>query len=98
MSGEACGSAAVPDDHAATIGGTPGDMKMNISMYYAVVTMFDLIKFPLLLLPNAIRAASGASASYRRITDYFHRPTFEDKRQRGDVAGTQHHPSFTMFL
>lgn len=74
--------------YASTINGSPGDMKMNISIYYAVVTMFDLIKFPLLLLPNAIRAASGASASYRRITDYFHRPTFEDKRQRGEERGS----------
>jgi ABC-type multidrug transport system fused ATPase/permease subunit len=74
--------------YACTIGGTPAAMKIDINILYAVTTMFDLIKFPLFLLPNAIRAASGASASYRRILDYFHRPTFEDQRQTAEVAGS----------
>jgi ABC-type multidrug transport system fused ATPase/permease subunit len=73
--------------YACTIGGTSDAMKINIDIVYAVTNMFDLIKFPLFLIPNAIRAASGASASYRRILDYFRRPTFEDQRQSADIVG-----------
>ena len=73
--------------YACTIGGTSDAMKINISIVYAITNMFDLIKFPLFLIPNAIRAASGASAGYRRILDYFHRPTFEDQRQSAEIVG-----------
>jgi hypothetical protein len=62
-------------------------MRININIVYAVTTMFDLIKFPLFLLPNAIRASSSASASYRRILDYFNRPIFEDQRLSAHIPG-----------
>jgi ABC-type multidrug transport system fused ATPase/permease subunit len=74
--------------YAFTIGGTPSDLRMNLDINFAVVQMFDLIKFPLLLLPNAVRAASGAAASYRRILDYFNLPTFEDQRQSSETVGS----------
>jgi ABC-type multidrug transport system fused ATPase/permease subunit len=61
---------------------------INQPIYFAVIQMFDLIKFPLLLLPNAIRAASGAAASYRRIHSYMNQPAFEDKRQISGKAGS----------
>jgi ABC-type bacteriocin/lantibiotic exporter with double-glycine peptidase domain len=54
---------------------------INMDIYFAVASMFDLIKYPMLLLPNAIRAASGASASYSQIYSYFNLPAFNDQRE-----------------
>jgi ABC-type multidrug transport system fused ATPase/permease subunit len=71
--------------YAFTISDTP--RSINQPIYFAVLQMFDLIKFPLLLLPNAIRAASGAVASYRRIHAYLNQPAFEDKRQPSATVG-----------
>jgi len=38
-------------------------------------------RYPLLALPNAVRACSNAAAAYTRITDYLRRPHYTDKRE-----------------
>jgi ABC-type transport system involved in cytochrome bd biosynthesis fused ATPase/permease subunit len=61
--------------YAATTG------RMDADYLYAVQSLFDITKYALLALPSAVRACSAASAAYTRITDYFHRPPYDDRRE-----------------
>ena len=56
--------------------------------FFNVGTLFDLIKYPLLLLPTSIRAISGAAVGYRRIHNFFNLPSFEDTRESTGTAGS----------
>ena len=64
------------------------DHSIDEDFYFNVGSLFDLIKYPLLLLPTSIRATSGAAASYRRIYNFFNLPTFEDTRESTGTAGS----------
>ncbi len=72
--------------YAATTG------RMDADYLYAVQSLFDITKYALLALPSAVRACSGAAAAYARITEYFQRPPYDDKRELirdDDPAGEQ---------
>lgn len=43
--------------------------RMDANFLYAVQSLFDITKYALLALPSAVRACSGAAASYNRIVE-----------------------------
>jgi len=58
------------------------------AFYDVSIVYLDLLKYPLLKLPNAVRACSGARTAYIRIRDYLNLPAYKDRRQISAVAGS----------
>jgi ABC-type multidrug transport system fused ATPase/permease subunit len=68
---------------------TTGQFNPTTNFLFLVQSLFDITKYALLALPSAVRACSAAAAAYERITDYFKRPTYEDRRRIHDLPSNE---------
>jgi ABC-type multidrug transport system fused ATPase/permease subunit len=54
---------------------------------FTALSLFNTLRFPLVVLPNAARAYSAASSAYIRIRDFLNVDKFVDRRLVAETAG-----------
>jgi ABC-type multidrug transport system fused ATPase/permease subunit len=60
---------------------------LTAELAFTALSLFNTLRFPLVVLPNAARACSAASAAYTRIRDFLNSDKAADHRLQSHTAG-----------
>ncbi|TPX46318.1 hypothetical protein SeLEV6574_g03291 [Synchytrium endobioticum] len=54
---------------------------LSAAIVFTILSLFNTLRYPLLMLPNAVRSYTGAVTSLKRLEDYFKLPEVDDQTE-----------------